>query len=398
MDARDSTFRRWTRRVLAGAGLTVYTLALGEVFVRVLDPQPLIPRYVTATPWGVRGNLPNATYWHTTEEVSVQYRINSQGMRSDNEFTPAKLVGACRVALFGDSFFMGYELDLADTYATRLEQRLRDDGFAVEVLNFSVSGFGTAEMLRTYEQFGRQFDPDVVIFEWHATDPDDNMRASLYQLVDGQVMPSGQKYLPATGLQETLTSFAPYRFIADNSHLYSALREKAASSVKRMLVDLRERLSSRFEDAPPVDEAGEVDEEAGLEGAPREPAKVKTQLSGALLTYADEMMRHEGRSFLVVDVPRRVTRTSFVSTIEWLPAADRERLPIVSPIDEFARSAAPDVKLYYEKGHGHFTPAGIALLVDVTAPYVELAPQLAPCRSEGVRRASLGSGDDASRE
>ena len=136
-------------RLLRILALFVYSLVFAEAFIRVFHPRPLLPRYVTGTPWGIRGNIPHAHYWHQTPEVKVEYRINGEGMRADLEYSFEKPAGTCRIAVvFGDSFLVGYELDLNDTFTTQLEQRLRARDSMREVLNFSVSGFGTAEMLR----------------------------------------------------------------------------------------------------------------------------------------------------------------------------------------------------------------------------------------------------------
>src|SRR4051794_17076478 len=130
-------FRR-TRKLLIAFALALYSFVFAECFLRILDPQPILPRYVTGTAWGVRGNIPNARYWHRTAEVTVEYRINAQGMRADRDYPLAKPPGVCRIALFGDSFFMGYELALEDTFAAKLEKRLNARGVTAEVLNFSV--------------------------------------------------------------------------------------------------------------------------------------------------------------------------------------------------------------------------------------------------------------------
>jgi hypothetical protein len=191
-------------RFLKPLALAAYALLFAELFLRIFAPQAIMPRYVTGTPWGVRGNIPNATYWHQTPEVTVQYRINSQGMRADRDYSVAKPEGTCRVAVYGDSFFVGYELPYSQTYAVRLEQELQAAGIHAEVLNFSVSGFGQAEMLRAHERFGRKFDPDVVLFEWHSTDPDDNVRSGLYRLEHGTVTPTNATYLPSIAVQDRL--------------------------------------------------------------------------------------------------------------------------------------------------------------------------------------------------
>jgi hypothetical protein len=97
-----------------------YVLVLGEIFVRLFAPTAIMPRYVAATSYGVRGNAPSSHYWHFTPEVSVEYSINASGFRADREYPVAKPDGVCRVVLYGDSFFMGYEVDLSDSFAVRM--------------------------------------------------------------------------------------------------------------------------------------------------------------------------------------------------------------------------------------------------------------------------------------
>ncbi len=41
----------------------------------------------------------------------------------------------------------------------------------------------------------------------------------------------------------------------------------------------------------------------------------------------------------------------------------RSRLKIISPLAALSRAARPDLKLFYEKGQGHFTPTGVGILV-----------------------------------
>ena len=344
------------RRVFTFVGLAVYSLIFAELFVRIFEPQALMPRYVTGTAWGVRGNIPNARYWHHTPEVDVEYRINGQGMRADRDYSLAKPPGTRRVALFGDSFFMGYELDLKDTFAYKLEQRLNADGIESEVLNFSVSGFGTGEMIKTYENYARRFDPDVVIFQWHRTDPDDNVRSGLYRVVDGKVEPAAATYLPSIGVQDKLMEWKLYRLIADNSHLYSLVRETTAQSIKRLLVDVK---SSDVE----------ADGEETSAEAPAGSAAV--ELSGDLLLYARDMVEADGRRFVVIEVPRPETRKTYVSTAAVLPAAVRDQLEILSPLQAFNDAARPDLKLYYERGNRHLTPTAIDLLVGSVTPSIE---------------------------
>jgi len=372
--------------------LTVYSLAFAEAFIRVFSPQALVPRYVTGTAWGIRGNIPNARYWHQTPEVKVQYRINSQGMRADREYPFQKPAGTCRIAVFGDSFLVGYELDLKDTFTTQLEQRLRAQGVRAEILNFSVSGFGTAEMLRAYEKFGRKFDPDLVLFEWHSTDPDDNVRSGLYRLDDGKIKVDRSQYLPGIRTQDSLMKFRLYRIIADNSHLYAFIRERVAGSVKRLLLTRRRALHGATTTAP-----GESAADNQGSSPARNWSSPDIKLSAALLIHAQHMVIAEHRDFYVVEIPNRTSRTQFRSTVERLPPDTRERLKIISPLAAFVRAARPDLKLYYEQGHGHLTPTGARILTEEALAAIEGSPQLARCASLSGEGPPQPSGMDLAR-
>jgi hypothetical protein len=375
-DARVAgTARSAAVRLLRILALLAYSLVFAEAFIRVFSPRPLLPRYVTGTPWGIRGNIPHAHYWHHTPEVRVQYRINGEGMRADREYSFQKPAGTCRIAVFGDSFLVGYELDLKDTFTTQLEQRLRTRAVNAEVLNFSVSGFGTAEMLRDYEQFGRKFDPDLVLFEWHSTDPDDNVRSGLYRLKNGILEPDRRKYLPGIQLQDFLMKSRLYRLIADNSQLYALIRERAAGSVKRWLVTQRRSSHRGGAEAAPQEQAAS-DEESSP--AARWSSR-DIQLSAALMAHARDLVTAEHRDFYVVEIPTRVTRTQFRSTVEMLPPETRAWMKVISPLSAFKRAARPDLKLYYEEGHGHLSPTGARILADEGLKAIEGSPQLARC-------------------
>ena len=360
------------RRVLLAIALILYTVLFAEAFVRIVDPQPVMPRYVTGTPWGVRGNIPKARYWHHTPEVTVEYRINSQGCARIGIIRSRSPPGMCRIALLGDSFFIGYELDLKDTFAVQLENALRRRGFNAEVLNFAVSGFGQAEMLITYDRYAKKFDPDVVVFQWHSSDPDDNVRSGLYRLIGKHLERARPQYLPGVKIQDSLMKSNLYRFIADNSQLYSAIRTQVALEAKILLVRLR-RAKVREENA----------EQASITGTPR--AKRAMALSAALLEEAEREATQDHRDFLVVDIPRAVGRTEFSSTIEDLRAVIRPGMKIVSPVQAFAAVARPDRKLFYEKGQGHFTPSGVRVLTKEVVKQLAASPSLTACKQHSGR-------------
>lgn len=348
---------------MLGLGAVVYVLLLGEGFVRVFAPAQIMPRYVQATSYGIRGNIPRSHYWHYTPEVSVEYRINSAGIRADREFTLEKPPDTCRVLLFGDSFFMGYEVDLRDAFATQLEDLLHRAGHACEVINLAVSGFGTAEMLRALQANGLKYHPDLIVFQWHRTDPDDNVRANLFALApDGSLHKRRASYLPSVKIRALLDRIPPYVWIEQHSQLFGALRERAGNLAKRQMARTQlKRVAPGAEAAAPVPRA--------LPTAKELPYPVA--LSRALLIEANRVATENGAEFMVFEVPSAISRTSFSNVDERLADTLPAEITFASPLESFRRHAGPDVMIYYERGAGHWTPLGNRLAAQTAVERIE---------------------------
>jgi hypothetical protein len=344
------------RRVMKIFSITalcgLYSLVFAEGFLRLLAPQAIIPRHVTAAPYGVRMNQPGAEYRHVTPETRVSIRVNEQGFRADTTYTQEKTDGVARIALFGDSYFMGYEVNLEDSFAWQLEQQLRSMRCPVEVINFSVSGFGTAEMLRTLQEKGINFDPDMVIFQWHHTDPADNRRAGLYALQQNRLVPTHANYVPAVGARETLNKIPMYKWVSENSHLYAAVRENTAMFIKALLAGDIFHKKAGTSDITTLEQP--------------EPYRASL-LDVALLEEAKRFTQQEDAAFYVVDVPSFHERTSFSSGFRLLPQELVQQASYISPIEDFRTAANPDTKIYWEKGHFHLTPFGNRLLAETVA-------------------------------
>jgi hypothetical protein len=99
--------------------------------------------------------------------VGIAVKTNALGLR-DREYAVLKPREALRVAFFGDSFTYGQGVELEEVFTERLEARLADllgEG-KVEVWNFGTSGFNTFQELLYYANYGRQFEPDLVVVIW----------------------------------------------------------------------------------------------------------------------------------------------------------------------------------------------------------------------------------------
>ncbi|MBL8174824.1 MAG: SGNH/GDSL hydrolase family protein [Bryobacterales bacterium] len=111
------------------------------------------------TGWKLR---PGATGWYTSEGEAL-IEINAEGMR-DKPRARAKPPGALRVAVIGDSFVESMQLPIEKTFPALMEPSLTQcTGKRSEVLNFGVTGYGTAQELLTYRHKARLFSPDIVV-------------------------------------------------------------------------------------------------------------------------------------------------------------------------------------------------------------------------------------------
>jgi hypothetical protein len=235
-------------------GSCAFAGLLGEFLVRLVSPQPILPRYVTEAPYGIRTNIPGISYQHTSPDYRIDFRINAQGMRSDREYVVPKPPGTVRIIGLGDSFTMGYEVDLEDTYLYQLERVLHDRGHRnVEVLNLAVSGFGTAEEMLKLEHEGLAYEPDIVVLGYFNNDVENNLVSNLFRVEGDTLRRVDSSYQPAMGIRRFLESFTVYRYLAEHSHLLNLFRNYGSYYItqglfKRKQEEYAERDSIRERD------------------------------------------------------------------------------------------------------------------------------------------------------
>ena len=381
--------RPWWHWPLIAAGTLLYALVFGELFLRLVSPQALVPRYVTAGPEGVRANMPGVSFRQWTPEVDVTVRYNEVGQRDDRPGVGPRSAGDCRIGLLGDSYFVGVESDYPHSCAARLEDALAKRGHPCRVVNFAVSGFGHAENLKILDSRVRPYKPDLLLMSVHLTDGFDNVRSNLYTTGPNGPEPTGQSFLPGIAISDRLNRLAVYRWAQENSHLYSALREWAGTMGKRLLAMARLSDSQAeaegeeptpLADAPSADAA--VDAPAGAPaGAPTPslPGWVGNQaLNAQLVAAIHQDSRAIGARLMLFVIPSATDRTHFTGPMgKLLPAPLVDAIPHASPLQKFQEMASPDVQLYLERGHRHWTALGNQTAADVAADAI-IAQRLLP--------------------
>ncbi|MBW2662255.1 MAG: SGNH/GDSL hydrolase family protein [Deltaproteobacteria bacterium] len=80
-----------------------------------------------------------------------------------------------RILVLGDSITFGATVPADKVYTRILEDRLRKEGFNVEVLNIAYGGWGTDQQLEALKNEGLKYKPKLAIIQFCSNDLDNNM-------------------------------------------------------------------------------------------------------------------------------------------------------------------------------------------------------------------------------
>lgn len=121
---------------------------------------------------------PGAEGWWR-KEGEAYIRISSEGLR-DREHTKQKPPGTLRIAVLGDSFAEALQVPMEKTFWAVMERQFQEcaGSHKIEVINFGVSGYGTALELITLREKVWDYSPDIVVLAMTTgNDISDNSRA-----------------------------------------------------------------------------------------------------------------------------------------------------------------------------------------------------------------------------
>jgi hypothetical protein len=201
---------RWLVNGLVLATAVIVGLAAVEVGLRVFAPLPLgvwhHDRDGLALHWpGLVTHLP---------QFGLTVSFNSAGMR-DHEHAVEKPEGALRVLVLGDSFIEALQVPFEASFPSLLERELSTRmGRPVEVINASVSGWGTDDELKYLTSYGRRWKADVIVVAMTLyNDVSDNLRERFHVMRDGALVPRSDTRAPfAAYVLTQLKGFLATRF------------------------------------------------------------------------------------------------------------------------------------------------------------------------------------------
>ncbi|MBE9116975.1 SGNH/GDSL hydrolase family protein [Lusitaniella coriacea LEGE 07157] len=156
-------FKPWQQNLLLVCFGIFSGLVVFEIALRLVNFS--YPKFYIANDVRGRVHRPGAEGWWRSEGEAY-IKINRDGLR-DIDRQQTKPQNTFRIALLGDSFAAAFQVPQAKTFAAILENKLSQcpkfEGKNVEVINFGVSGYGTAQQLLTLRTSVWSYSPDLVL-------------------------------------------------------------------------------------------------------------------------------------------------------------------------------------------------------------------------------------------
>lgn len=215
-------------KLLALTAGTIVLLLGGELAVRHWNPQEvegwgeriaLMPDAQLG--WKLKPSQTTQLHWETYNYPIVSNSLGFPGP----EYAEAKPSNTFRILVTGDAFSTGDGVQPEQNWVRLLEKKLTQQGSvrsrSVEVLNFSMTGYGPDQYAEVIKTFAPKYKPDLIIVEHYVNDYQD-------------VMTTTAEFQDAIGFGRRDPN--GFGAILSLSHLSLFLRNKVYSPIKEDLL------------------------------------------------------------------------------------------------------------------------------------------------------------------
>ncbi len=283
--------RRWTSNILLILGGTLIAFLLGEIGLRLTGIS--YPSFYQSDSELGSSLIPGSEGWWK-KEGKAYIRINSAGLR-DREHAYAKSDRTVRIAVLGDSFAEAMQVPMEEAFWSVLEREIKGcpmlEGRELEVINFGVSGYGTAQELLTLRHRVWSYDPDIVLLAFFSgNDVRNNSRAlekedmrPFFLFKDGHLIPD-LSFRDSAVFRSSQTWIAGWKY-----------RIKSVSRIYQVLSQARAIATA------PRDSSTETGLDSTVYYEPRDEAwKEAWVLTDRLILAMRDEVKAKGATFLVV--------------------------------------------------------------------------------------------------
>ena len=352
----------WWKSGLLVAMSCVISVLIGEAAVAKFLPQNLSVWGMTRD--GLTSHVPGVSVY--MNQFGQQITINAHGMR-DREHDVEKPKGTYRILVLGDSFMEALQLRFEESFPSLLERELSTTtGKTIEIINGSVSGWGTDDELTYLTRYGLRFQPDLVLLGMTLhNDVTDNLMEKFHSFSNDRLVEKPSEELP----------FREYvvldikAFLARHSHLMQLyLKYSRGNYVSQAASSLRSHVANlidRSQDASTtkgwmmtkqlLDKTRAVSEQAG--------AKFAVFLLPLAIQVSDQtletFLKEQGmkKDDVIIDQPQQIM-------FQWGRSAG---VPVIDLLPEFRDWVQERGDTLFLKNDGHWTPDGHRLAVRVVA-------------------------------
>jgi lysophospholipase L1-like esterase len=376
--------KRRSHKIILLLVAVVASLFLAEITLRIASfSNPYLYTFEDQTGWTLR---PNTSGW-VRKEGEAYVRINSDGQRDDVEHPKQKPAKTFRIAVLGDSFVEALQVPDDETFLKLLPHDLNGCKSinAVDVLNFGVSNYGTAQELLALRNRVWDYHPDLVVLVFTpANDIRNNSRELEHDDLRPYFVEREEKLVADMAFRENAVHQKKMGRL--NQVMYWAINQ---SRLLQLLNSLKESYQARSGGS-----AGSV--EAGIDDRSFAEPKDKTwtdawQITEKLIGEMNTEVKQHGGRFLVVsgtfgpqvdpNVSKRVVLANKFGVTDLLYPGQRiatlgakEGFPVLDLVPPFETYATQNNTALHGFGattnQGHWNQAGHKLVSHLLAEEV----------------------------
>lgn len=179
----SSRRRRFLLAFMSMAIGTCVALVIGEIFVRLVDPQPaMYPRAQFSEAYGLILPPQRTIVSDMPGHYHFEYTTNELGGRG--KVVPiSNAYPRPMVVILGDSYTFGYGIADGEEYPNLLREKLRD---RYGVVNLGMGGWALTQEIRRFYELGQLYLPSAVVLQFTGNDPAENFVYKVTDISEGR--------------------------------------------------------------------------------------------------------------------------------------------------------------------------------------------------------------------
>jgi hypothetical protein len=268
---------------------TLIMLVLGEILIGLASPSEyLYPRYEFSAEYGF---IPfaNVVMVHgIPRQYEFRYTVNS--MRSRGQVVEPRASRLPAVVVLGDSYSFGMGVSDGEEYPSVMRHGLLG---RADVANLGEPGWGLTQEIRRYYDTGAKYDPRIVVLQFCANDPSDNLANRVTVVENGAF-----KFVDSANSLNFVKKYLSRSFV-QRTQLYNFFRTRASRLVQERMT---QHEASKLDQAKP--DSAKTDVVPGVE-----------RVYIDLLEHFATDMHAQGRVLWVISVDHQLDQFPHINAV-----------------------------------------------------------------------------------